>query len=45
MQESVQRTIPDLLSYLQRETELTRCTLAEVLIQSGRLSDMATNPQ
>ena len=34
-----------MLGYLQRETELTRKTLAEVLIQSGRLDDVATNPQ
>jgi type III restriction enzyme len=45
MEEAEQKTIPDLLSYLQRETELTRKTLAEVLIQSGRLSDVATNAQ
>lgn len=36
--------IPDLLGYLQRETELTRGTLAEILVQSGRLSDAAKNP-
>jgi type III restriction enzyme len=30
---------------LQRETELTRSTLAEVLIQSGRLVDFTVNPQ
>ena len=45
MEEAEQKTIPDLLGYLQRETELTRKTLAEVLIQSGRLDDVATNPQ
>ncbi|RLF26428.1 MAG: DEAD/DEAH box helicase, partial [Thermoplasmata archaeon] len=37
--------IPDLLGYLQRETELTRSTLAEILIQSGRLGEVPTNPQ
>ena len=37
--------IPDLLGYLQRETELTRGTIAEILIQSGRLSDVFLNPQ
>jgi len=36
--------IPDLLGYLQRETELTRGTLAEIVIRSGRLSDAARNP-
>jgi type III restriction enzyme len=37
--------IPDLLGYLQRETELTRGTIAEILIQSGRLNDVFLNPQ
>lgn len=37
--------LPDILSYLQRETELTRSTLAEILIQSGRLADFTVNPQ
>lgn len=45
MEDAGKKVIPDLLSYLQRETELTRTTLAEVLIQSGRLGDVATNPQ
>jgi len=43
--ETKQQAIPDLLSYLQRETELTRSTLAQILIESGRLGDVATNPQ
>jgi type III restriction enzyme len=38
-------SIPDLLSYLQRETELTRSTIAEILIRSGRLGEVASNPQ
>lgn len=37
--------VPDLISYIQRETELTRTTIAEILIQSGRLRDVAVNPQ
>ena len=37
--------VPDLLSYLQAKTELTRKTLAEILIQSGRLSEVQHNPQ
>ena len=37
--------IPDLLGYLQRETELTRPTLAEILEQSGRLAEVTRNPQ
>ena len=38
-------SIPDMLSYLQRETELTRATLADILIRSGRLDEVANNPQ
>jgi len=37
--------VPDLLGYLQRETELTRATIAEILIQSGRLEEVFRNPQ
>jgi type III restriction enzyme len=37
--------IPDLLGYLQRETELTRSTLAEILERSKRLADVTRNPQ
>ena len=37
--------IPDLLGYLQRETELTRPTLAEILERSNRLSEVTRNPQ
>lgn len=37
--------VPDILSYLQRETELTRTTLAEILIQSKRLDDIFVNAQ
>jgi type III restriction enzyme len=37
--------LPDILSYLQRETRLTRGTLAQILTQSGRLKDALTNPQ
>lgn len=37
--------IPDLLSYLQGKTELTRSTLAQILIQSGRLGEVKHNPQ
>lgn len=38
-------TIPDLIGYIQRETELTRRTIADILIQSGRLADVLVNPQ
>ncbi|MBL4832224.1 MAG: DEAD/DEAH box helicase family protein [Aliivibrio sp.] len=37
--------LPDILAYLQKETELTRHTLVEILKQSGRLSDFKKNPQ
>jgi type III restriction enzyme len=37
--------IPDLLAYLQNETELTRSTLARILKTSGRLADFFNNPQ
>jgi type III restriction enzyme len=37
--------LPDLLGYLQRETELTRATIAGILIQSGRLVEVFRNPQ
>jgi type III restriction enzyme len=37
--------IPDLLGYLQRETELTRSTLAEILESSQRLAEVTKNPQ
>jgi type III restriction enzyme len=37
--------IPDLLGYLQRETELTRSTLAEILDRSGKLAEATRNPQ
>lgn len=39
------RQLPDILTFLQRETELTRGTLVEILKQSGRLKEFTTNPQ
>lgn len=36
--------LPDILAFLQRETELTRGTLVEVLKQSEKLKDFTTNP-
>ncbi len=38
-------SLPDVLAFLQRETELTRGTLVEILKQSGRLKDFIVNPQ
>ncbi len=40
-----QRALPDLLAYLQNETELTRSTLVRILDESGRLADVFENPQ
>jgi len=37
--------VPDPVAYLQRETNLTRTTLAAILLESGRLGDVACNPQ
>ena len=37
--------LPDIIGYLQRQTNLTRRTLAEILKRSGRLKDVATNAQ
>jgi type III restriction enzyme len=40
-----EQPLPDILAFLQRETELTRGTLVEILKRSGRLKDFAVNPQ
>lgn len=37
--------LPDIISYLQNETNLTRRTLVKILIDSGRLDDFKNNPQ
>lgn len=37
--------LPDLLAYLQNETELTRSTLVRILKESGRLHEFFNNPQ
>lgn len=37
--------LPDILAFLQRETELTRHTLAEILKKSARLAEFQLNPQ
>lgn len=36
--------VPDLLGELQNRTELPRKVLADILVQSGRLTDAAVNP-
>ncbi len=37
--------LPDILAFLQRETEVTRGTLVEILKRSGRLGEFTSNPQ
>jgi type III restriction enzyme len=37
--------LPDVVSYLQDATNLTRRTLVRILVESGRLHDFANNPQ
>jgi len=37
--------LPDILSFLQNETNLTRKTLVEILTQCGKLQDFKNNPQ
>ena len=39
------KVLPDILAYLQKETELTRYTLVEILKQSRRLDEFKVNPQ
>lgn len=38
-------SLPDMLAYLQKQTELTRRTLVEIIKQSGRIAEFAINPQ
>ncbi len=37
--------LPDIISYLQNETQLTRKTVVEILVKSDRLNDFKVNPQ
>ena len=37
--------IPDVLGYIQRHTELTRSTIMRIIAESGRIDDLAVNPQ
>ena len=39
------RPVPDLLAYLQNETELTRSTLVRILKESGKLVEFFVDPQ
>lgn len=38
------QSLPDILSFLQRETELTRGTLVQILKKSGKLNEFSINP-
>ena len=38
-------SVPDILAYLQEQTELTRSTIARMLCESGRLAEFFINPQ
>lgn len=38
-------SIPDILSYIQNKTRLTRDTICRILIESGRIDDVFVNPQ
>lgn len=37
--------LPDLVSYLQNETNLTRRSIVDIILGSGRLKDFKNNPQ
>lgn len=37
--------IPDVLSYIQNKTELTRTTIMQILEKSGRIKEILINPQ
>jgi len=37
--------LPDLLTFLQNQTRLTRRSLVKILVESGRLDDFRVNPQ
>ncbi|MHB8276721.1 MAG: restriction endonuclease [Candidatus Humimicrobiaceae bacterium] len=37
--------LPDILTYLQNKTDLTRATITKILISCGRLDDFVINPQ
>ncbi len=37
--------LPDIVAYIQRETELTRRTIVQILKESNRLAEFVNNPQ
>jgi len=38
-------TVPDILSYIQNKTKLTRDTICRILLKSGKIEDVFINPQ
>ena len=42
---SMKFNLPDIITYLQNETQLTRRTIVEILKKSGKLQDFKNNPQ
>lgn len=42
---SIQTNLPDIVTYLQNKTKLTRKTIVEILVGSKRLEDFKRNPQ
>ncbi|MCK4258717.1 MAG: hypothetical protein KAX49_07050 [Halanaerobiales bacterium] len=38
-------SLPDIITYLQNETDLTRKTIARILVESKRLNEFKSNPQ
>lgn len=42
---SINESLPDLIRYIQDETKLTRKTVTEIIVKSGRLEDFKANPQ
>ena len=42
---SNEQPLPDILAFLQRETELTRGTLVQIIKKSGRLKEFSINSQ
>lgn len=37
--------LPDVVAYIQKETELTRRTIVDILVKSGKLNQFLLNPQ
>jgi len=37
--------LPDIIAYLQKQTELTRRTLVDIIVMCGRIEEFAINPQ